>query len=108
MAFVLQMGFGTADKHSHRNQKLQSEWQYQQSQYDLNPFNLRFQRIQSSWLTIKCLLYLPWAWSNFKTIYIKVILLSYLSKESFPKIVCVAELPQTAYYLSGSDEHCFQ
>lgn len=81
---------------------------YLQFQYDWNSFHTRFQRIQD-WLPIKCILYLLQMWPNFKTVSIKVILLSHLlSEESFPEKLSIAKPQATVYYLGGSEDHCYQ
>lgn len=95
MAFMLLMGLGTAARYQCCNQQLRSQLQYQQSQYDLNTFPRGFQSIQSSQLSIKWLLYLLQACPNCKTVYIKVILLSHLSEESFREKLCIAKLQPT-------------
>lgn len=63
---------------------------------------------------MKCILYLLQMWPNFKTVYIKAILLFHLSEESFPEKLNIAKLQakklqsKTTYYLGGSEDHYYQ
>lgn len=59
---------------------------------NFNMIGTHFIQDFKGWLLIKWLLCLLQTWSNFKTVYIKVILLSYLSEESFPEKLSIAKL----------------